>query len=235
MGVEHYRHELAVLSGLLAASAALWAKSMPAFSVWLVNVISSFDRTTSLISGYLVYLLINLCMWFVFSLALRSNQKCIITLALNLLSNFGFSVSSLWILLSRVTPQIEGSVWLDIFWWRTNNTLVYRYVFALLRYDCSEFWPIEFLVSLVTGRYLNVLAFVQFHAILYSEFFVGVNVRVWLEILIESFGLVVRCYQVALCPSPMDVRGGGFIYSSPIFLEWSSTSRDDETDNGDKG
>ncbi|KAA0196676.1 hypothetical protein FBUS_03477 [Fasciolopsis buskii] len=97
MGVEHYRHELAVLSGLLAASAALWAKSMPAFSVWLVNVISSFDRTTSLISGYLVYLLINLCMWFVFSLALRSSQKCIITLALNLLSNFGFSALFGWI------------------------------------------------------------------------------------------------------------------------------------------
>lgn len=91
MRVEHYQEELPIFFGLLVATAALWAKSMmPAFSAWLVNVISSFDRTNSLMPDYLVYLLVNLCMWFVF-LALGSNQKCITTLALNLLSNFGFS------------------------------------------------------------------------------------------------------------------------------------------------
>ncbi|TPP61503.1 hypothetical protein FGIG_00018 [Fasciola gigantica] len=93
MEIEQYRYELSFLSGLLAASAALWAKSMPVYSAWLI---SWFDSTIALISGYLIYLLINLCMWFVFSLALRSNQKCITTLALNLLSNFGFSALFGW-------------------------------------------------------------------------------------------------------------------------------------------
>ncbi|CAL8079476.1 unnamed protein product [Calicophoron daubneyi] len=86
---------LAILSGFLAACAALWAKSLDKVSKYAAQHQSELNPHLALMIGYAFYVLINVLMWIVFGAALKKNGKCITTLALNTLSNFMFSVRGL--------------------------------------------------------------------------------------------------------------------------------------------
>ncbi|KAF6774811.1 hypothetical protein AHF37_06442 [Paragonimus kellicotti] len=74
---------LAVCSGLLAALASVWGK------LFSTSVKSSL--WFNFIVGYTLYVGVNLVMWVVFAAALKTKGKCVVTLGLNCLANFGFS------------------------------------------------------------------------------------------------------------------------------------------------
>ncbi|KAA3670944.1 uncharacterized protein DEA37_0014558, partial [Paragonimus westermani] len=76
---------LAVCSGLLAALASMWGK------VFSTSVKSS--DWLNFIVGYSAYVGVNLAMWVVFAAALKTKGKCVVTLGLNCLANFGFSAT----------------------------------------------------------------------------------------------------------------------------------------------